>query len=671
MNQAFISKLTNIVLAHLPDADFGVKGLAKESGLSSSSLNRRLRKITDKNINQFIREIRLKRALEMLNNEEVTASEVAFKVGFSSPAYFNTCFHEFFGYPPGKVKQILAEAGSKNIDEPASSYKGQKELARNLLIRILPLVIFLTAIIVVAVLLVYPKIFKRDVLADLRSSHSKISVAVLPFRNMTNDTSINFLQDWIQDIIISDLSNYYEELEVRQIETVRRQIQSKGQIDFTSVTPKIASSISRRLHADVFIMGNLNIAGSKLLLTAQIVDSKSRQIIRSFHKEGLYKASDSSPVVDSISKAVKDFLRLTEMKADNIQYRYLPTTPSPEAYKNYLYGDYDFFMLDFVTASEWFLEALKIDSNFVFAMAKLSYAYYNQNKYPEAKTWCDKAYEKRNLVSMQQKIYIDLLKATIYDPPKMEIKYARQLLKINDQLPTMYYRVGVGYNYLFQYEKAIPEFEKSIEINKLWGLKPDWVLTYIQLGIAYHKTGQFRKEKKLYRKARKDFPDGLARILYRQAVLSFTLGDTVKAEQYISKYKSNLTESHTSEPDIASGIASVYKEAGILDKAEKYYRQALLLEPSNPVRLNNLAYLLIDKGMDINEGLALSEQALELDPDNYISLDCMGWGFYKQGKQGEAIDFLERSWNLKPVYVHRIFLHLEEVKKSLALSDKL
>ena len=34
-----------------------------------------------------------------------------------------------------------------------------------------------------------------------------------------------------------------------------------------------------------------------------------------------------------------------------------------------------------------------------------------------------------------------------------------------------------------------------------------WVLNYINLGIAYHKTGQYKKEKKLYKKAEQDFPD--------------------------------------------------------------------------------------------------------------------------------------------------------------------
>jgi AraC-like DNA-binding protein len=99
-DQIFIRKLTEIILANLNNEFFGVNELAHKSGISRTGLNRKLRKILNKSINQFISEVRLQKALEMLQNESLTASEVAYKVGFRSPAYFNTCFQKFFGYSP-------------------------------------------------------------------------------------------------------------------------------------------------------------------------------------------------------------------------------------------------------------------------------------------------------------------------------------------------------------------------------------------------------------------------------------------------------------------------------------------------------------------------------------------------------------------------------------------
>jgi uncharacterized protein (TIGR02145 family) len=107
-DQIFIGKLSEIILANLENENFGVKELADQSGNSQYILSQRIHSITGKTINQFIRETRLQKALEMLQNEEVTASEVAYKVGFSSPTYFNTCFHDFFGFPPGTVKETVS-----------------------------------------------------------------------------------------------------------------------------------------------------------------------------------------------------------------------------------------------------------------------------------------------------------------------------------------------------------------------------------------------------------------------------------------------------------------------------------------------------------------------------------------------------------------------------------
>ncbi len=116
-------------------------------------------------------------------------------------------------------------------------------------------------------------------------------------------------------------------------------------------------------------------------------------------------------------------------------------------------------------------------------------------------------------------------------------------------------------------------------------------------------------------------------------------------------------------------MALGYSEVGSMDKAEEYYRQALSLEPVSPVRLNDLAYFLIDKERNINQGMELVEKALELRPDYYIYLHTKGWGLYKEGKYQEALEILQKSWDLrreKAIYDHEAFLHLEAAKKAVA-----
>ena len=70
-DQIFIRKLTNIILANLGNENFGPRELARESGMSLYRLNRRLHSINRKTTSQFIREIRLQKALELLRMKNI------------------------------------------------------------------------------------------------------------------------------------------------------------------------------------------------------------------------------------------------------------------------------------------------------------------------------------------------------------------------------------------------------------------------------------------------------------------------------------------------------------------------------------------------------------------------------------------------------------------------
>lgn len=146
-DKIFLSKLTEITLANLGNENFGVNELANKMGVSHHILRRRLHVITNKTINQFIRETRLQKALEMLQNGNVTSSDVAYKVGFSSPAYFNTCFSEFFGYPPGQVKRTTTNNAKEINSIQVKSKHEQKRSSRRTFIYISSGILLLAVIV--------------------------------------------------------------------------------------------------------------------------------------------------------------------------------------------------------------------------------------------------------------------------------------------------------------------------------------------------------------------------------------------------------------------------------------------------------------------------------------------------------------------------------------------
>ena len=105
IEQKFLDKLTEIIEANFSNESFGVNDLSEKMGLSHSSLHRKLKTIANQSISQFIRETRLKYAMELLQLQAGTVAEIAYGVGFGSTTYFSKCFHDYYGYPPGEVRK--------------------------------------------------------------------------------------------------------------------------------------------------------------------------------------------------------------------------------------------------------------------------------------------------------------------------------------------------------------------------------------------------------------------------------------------------------------------------------------------------------------------------------------------------------------------------------------
>ena len=526
------------------------------------------------------------------------------------------------------------------------------------------------ALIIISIIWIYPKIFKGDTQEKLKSSGGRISVAVMPFQNMTTDTSWNVWQDCIKDELINFLTNYNEELEVRQVESINGLLESKGYNNYASITPSVASTISKNLNAKVFIFGSIKQAGDKIRVNAQLIDTKTEEALKSFQIEGESKVGDILNITDSLKVMVKNYLIISLMKKEaspDIQ-PFLGSTKSPEALMYYIDGQKAFMKREYPAAVEMFLLALKADSNYFNPMLYISVAYGNRGMYTDAKKWCLKASKKANMMSKSEKIFSAYAYALYFGNPSDELKCLKQYLDIDDQQLGIYYSIGLYYNRVRQYDKAIPEYEKSLEICHNLKIKPPWVYNYTGLGFAYNKTGNYKEERRLYKKAEKDFPDDIA-LIYRQAVLALSEGKAKDANDYIEKYKSISKDKSASDATISSSLAAIYIEADSLDEAEAYYRKALSLEPKNSARMNSLAYFLIDKNRGINEGLELADTLLKQNPSNHSYLHCKGWGLYKQGKYQEAFDILQKSWDIrreKAIYDHTAFLHFEEAKKAVA-----
>jgi DNA-binding response OmpR family regulator len=97
----FLEKVIEFVEKNISDAELNQDKICSELSISRTQLYRKLNSLTDQSVNEFIRNIRLKRAAEILRcGNNVHIAELAYTVGFSEHSYFSKMFRNYFGITP-------------------------------------------------------------------------------------------------------------------------------------------------------------------------------------------------------------------------------------------------------------------------------------------------------------------------------------------------------------------------------------------------------------------------------------------------------------------------------------------------------------------------------------------------------------------------------------------
>lgn len=105
LDKEFIQKVLLYINENIGDPDLNVESLASELNLSRSQFYRKIKALTNQTASEFLRNIRLQKAKQIIEMGNTNISEVSYKVGFSSPSYFTKCFKNYFDLLPTDIKQ--------------------------------------------------------------------------------------------------------------------------------------------------------------------------------------------------------------------------------------------------------------------------------------------------------------------------------------------------------------------------------------------------------------------------------------------------------------------------------------------------------------------------------------------------------------------------------------
>ena len=103
MEDDFILRVREIMELHLDDENFGIIRLCEEIGMSRAQLYRKFKVLTDKTVNDYLRDYRLHRAKCLLESTRINVSEAAYRVGFKNLSHFSRVFTETYGINPSGV----------------------------------------------------------------------------------------------------------------------------------------------------------------------------------------------------------------------------------------------------------------------------------------------------------------------------------------------------------------------------------------------------------------------------------------------------------------------------------------------------------------------------------------------------------------------------------------
>ncbi|WP_298474579.1 two-component regulator propeller domain-containing protein [uncultured Maribacter sp.] len=102
LDEKFLQQAMDIIEKHMMNTEFNVEMLVKEMGHSRTNLYMKFKELTGLSSGEFIRNIRLKRAVQLLENSDLPVKDIMYKTGFNTSSYFSKCFRKQFGVTPSQ-----------------------------------------------------------------------------------------------------------------------------------------------------------------------------------------------------------------------------------------------------------------------------------------------------------------------------------------------------------------------------------------------------------------------------------------------------------------------------------------------------------------------------------------------------------------------------------------
>lgn len=615
----FIEQAEVLILENLSNEQFGVSELAEAMNMSRSNLLRKIKKHTQLSASQFIRQVRLIKGMEMLEQHTLTVSEISYQVGFGSTSYFIKCFREYYGYPPGEVgKETIVNENKAPKVNFLNRFRWQIVTAVSLIV------------IAIAALLLRKESKAPDKIEK--------SIAVLPFKNESSD-SLNLY--FVNGLMESALNNLQKIGDMRVI--------SRTSVEKYRNTNKGIPEIAEELNVNYLVEGSGQRVGDQVLLNIQLIEaSTDRPIwVEQYSREVGDVFTLQNEVAKKIANAIQAVVTPDELK----QIEKIPT-------ENLLAYDYYLKALDpyytrtnegLQKAISLFEKAIENDEFFALAYAQIAISYYfldlnqaNKQYTEDINNFSDKAllYDSKSAESLISKaLYYMQIEEYRLALPHLEkaLEYNPNSSAVTQMLADLYARAIPNTSKYLEY--ALKGIQLDIAAND--SVSKSYI--YLHLSNALIQTG-FVDEALTYINKSLDYnPKNFYSPLVKTYILYAKNRDLKQTEKrLINAYAQDSTRL-----DILQEVAKIYYFQKNYDSAYYHYnnfvnarqKYGLDMYPQEDIKI---AWVYQKQGLDSQAATFLKSYGEYCDNDQSIYKSAsMAVKFAYEGKNDLAIEQLK------------------------------
>ncbi|MFD0796310.1 helix-turn-helix domain-containing protein [Maribacter chungangensis] len=618
----FIEQAEAIILKNLGNEQFGVSELAEAMHMSRSNLLRKIKKRTKLSASQFIRQVRLKEAMDLLKEGSSTVSEISYQVGFGSTSYFIKCFREQYGYPPGEVGKITVAVE----EEKAQTYFLKRYRW--------PIVAATCAVVLLVSYLLFNK---GDAVENaLEKPEIERSIAVLPFKNESADSTNLYFVNGLMESALNNL---------QKIEDLR--VISRTSVEKYRKTDKGIPAIAEELNVNYLVEGSGQRVGNQVLLNIQLIDASTDTPIwvEQYNRE----VEDIFALQNDVAKKIADAIAAV-VTPDELEQIEKKPTENLLAYDFYLQALDPYYSQTpegLEKAISLFEKAIEQDSEFALAYANIAISYYlleipqTEKKYTEKiNNYADKAllYDSKSAESLVAKAFY-YIQTKEY---QLALPHLNKALEYNPNsslavqiLADFYFRMMPNTNKYLEYAL------KGVQLN----VASDSVTqsyTYLQLSNALMFSG-FVDEALKYINMSLDYNAENYFSPYVKASILFAKDGNVERTRNLMLEEWNKD---TTRLDILQNVGQFYYIEEDYDSAYFYFEKFVKAREANDLNINlqenvKIATVYKKMGLDTKAEKIFSDfsEYCAADKSSYRSVNLV-WKYAYEGNIDEAIEQL-------------------------------